>query len=41
MAAGMNMLPMMTKTIALDQVPQHIEMLRTDRHEAKITCLME
>lgn len=40
MAAGMNMLPMMTKTIKLDEVPRHIEMLRTDRHEAKITCLM-
>ena len=41
MAAGMNMLPMMTKTIGLDEVPKHIEMLRTDRHEAKITCLMK
>jgi threonine dehydrogenase-like Zn-dependent dehydrogenase len=41
MAAGMNMLPMMTKTIELDEVPKHIEMLRTDRNEAKITCLMD
>jgi threonine dehydrogenase-like Zn-dependent dehydrogenase len=41
MAAGMNMLPMMTKTITLEEVPKHIEMLRTDRHEAKITCLMD
>jgi threonine dehydrogenase-like Zn-dependent dehydrogenase len=41
MAAGMNMLPMMTKTIKLGEVPKHIEMLRTDRHEAKITCLMD
>ena len=41
MAAGMNMLPMMTKTIGLDEVPKHIEMLRTDRREAKITCLMD
>ncbi|UCF96327.1 MAG: alcohol dehydrogenase catalytic domain-containing protein [Spirochaetaceae bacterium] len=41
MAAGMNMLPMMTKTVKLDEVPRHIEMLRTDRHEAKITCLMD
>ncbi len=41
MAAGMNMLPMMTKTIKLEEVPEHIVMLRTDRHEAKITCLME
>jgi threonine dehydrogenase-like Zn-dependent dehydrogenase len=41
MAAGMNMLPMMTKTITLEEVPKHIEMLRTDRYEAKITCLMD
>ncbi len=41
MAAGMNMLPMMTKTITLEEVPKHIEMLRADRHEAKITCLMD
>jgi len=41
MAGGMNMLPMMTKTIGLEEVPKHIEMLRTDRHEAKITCLMD
>jgi threonine dehydrogenase-like Zn-dependent dehydrogenase len=41
MAAGMDMLPMMTKTIKLEEVPEHIVMLRTDRREAKITCLME
>ena len=41
MAGGMNMLPMMTKTIALEDVPEHIVMLRTDRRECKITCLMD
>ena len=40
MASGMNMLPMMTKTIKLDEVPDHIVRLRTDRQESKITCLM-
>ena len=39
MATGMNMLPMMTKTIKLDEVPDHIVMLRTDRKEAKITYI--
>ncbi len=40
MAAGMNMLPMMTKTIKLDEVPEHIVKLRTDRKECKISCIM-
>ena len=39
MASGMNMLPMMTKTIKLEEVPDHIVMLRTDRKEAKITYI--
>lgn len=38
MATGMNMLPMITKEITLDQVPDNIVMLRTDRQECKITC---
>lgn len=38
MAAGMNMLPLITKEITLDQVPENIVMLRTDRNECKITC---
>ncbi|MDF2500272.1 MAG: L-threonine 3-dehydrogenase [Anaerosporomusa subterranea] len=41
MASGMNMLPMITKKITLDQVPEHIISLRTDRSECKITCLMD
>jgi hypothetical protein len=40
MATGMNMLPMITKEITLDQVPENIVMLRTDREECKITCIM-
>ncbi len=41
MASGMNMLPMMTKTISLTEVPENIVKLRTDRRECKITCLMQ
>jgi threonine dehydrogenase-like Zn-dependent dehydrogenase len=39
MAAGMNMLPMMTKVIDLEQVPQNIVTLRTDKKECKITYI--
>jgi len=39
-AAGMNMLPMITKEIKLDEVPDNIVALRTDRKECKITCIM-
>ena len=38
MASGMNVLPMMTKEIALDDVPENIVALRTDRKECKISC---
>ncbi len=40
MADGMNMVPMITREITLDQVPEHIIQLRTDRSESKITCIM-
>jgi len=38
MASGMNMLPMMTKEISLNEVPDNIVALRTDRKETKISC---
>ena len=41
MADGMDMTPMITKKISLKQAPQHIEMLRDDRKNCKITCLMK
>jgi threonine dehydrogenase-like Zn-dependent dehydrogenase len=41
MASGMNMLPLITKEIKLDQVPDWIVRLRTDKKETKITCIME
>lgn len=40
MAGGMNMLPLITKRVTLDEVPENIVMLRTDRKECKITCLL-
>jgi threonine dehydrogenase-like Zn-dependent dehydrogenase len=40
MATGMNMLPLITKEITLDQVPENVVMLRTDRKECKITCII-
>jgi threonine dehydrogenase-like Zn-dependent dehydrogenase len=40
MATGMNMLPLITKEITLEQVPENVVMLRTDRKECKITCIM-
>jgi threonine dehydrogenase-like Zn-dependent dehydrogenase len=39
MGDGMDMTPIITKKISLDQVPENIVMLRTDRKEAKITCV--
>ena len=41
MASGMDMLPMITKRIGLDEVPENIIALRTDRSNCKITCIME
>nr|WP_303873650.1 scyllo-inosose 3-dehydrogenase [Tepidanaerobacter acetatoxydans] len=41
MASGMDMTPMITKKISLEEVPENIIMLRTDRKECKITCVMD
>jgi threonine dehydrogenase-like Zn-dependent dehydrogenase len=40
MMDGMDMTPMITKRIKLDEVPEHIVMLRDDRNNCKITCVM-
>jgi len=40
MAAGMDMTPMVTKRIELDEVPENIVLLRDDRKNCKITCIM-
>ena len=40
MGDGMDMTAMITKKITLEQVPENIVMLRTDRKECKITCVM-
>lgn len=40
MASGMDMTPMVTSRIKLEQVPENIIMLREDRKNCKITCIM-
>lgn len=37
MATGMDMTPMSTKKVTLDEIPEHILKLQTDRSECKIT----
>jgi len=39
-ANGMNMLPLITKEIKIDGVPDNIIELRTNKKECKITCIM-
>jgi len=39
-ADGMNMLPLITKEIKIDDVPANIIELRTNKKECKITCMM-
>ncbi|MBU0510708.1 MAG: alcohol dehydrogenase catalytic domain-containing protein [Chloroflexi bacterium] len=40
MASGMDMTPMITKKISLEEVPENIIELQTNREECKITCVM-
>jgi hypothetical protein len=40
MASGMSMLPLITKTVSLDEVPENIIGLQTDKSNCKITCLI-
>jgi threonine dehydrogenase-like Zn-dependent dehydrogenase len=41
MASGMDMTPLITKKITLEEVPENIVLLRTDRTECKITCVFK
>ncbi|MCK4419641.1 alcohol dehydrogenase, partial [Candidatus Aerophobetes bacterium] len=41
MASGMNMLPLITKKITLNEVPENIIMLQTNREECKITAVFD
>jgi len=41
MASGMDMLPLITKKISLEEVPENIIELRTNRKDCKITCVMD
>lgn len=40
MSDGMDMTPMITRKITLQEVPENILRLQTDRSECKITCVM-
>ena len=41
MATGMDVSPIITKKISLEQVPENVELLQTDRNEVKITMISE
>jgi len=41
MASGMNMIPLITKKISFEEVPENIIMLQTNRQECKITAVLE
>jgi (R,R)-butanediol dehydrogenase/meso-butanediol dehydrogenase/diacetyl reductase len=41
MADGMDMTPMITKKISLEEVPENIIELQTNREQCKITCLIK
>lgn len=41
MGSGMDMTPLITKRIKLDEVPENIIALQTDRRNCKITCVMD
>ena len=40
MASGMDMTPLITKRVGIDEVPDHITLLQTDKTNCKITCIM-
>ncbi len=41
MASGMDMLPLITKKIELEEVPENITLLQTERDECKISCVFD
>jgi threonine dehydrogenase-like Zn-dependent dehydrogenase len=41
MAAGMDMTPMITKEISLEQVPEHVKLLQEDRENCKISAVVD
>jgi len=40
MASGMDMTPLITKKVSIDDVPCNIQLLQTDKTNCKITCVM-
>ena len=41
MAAGMDVTPMITKEISLDDVPEKLKILQTDRENCKISVKID
>ncbi|MCK4925962.1 zinc-binding dehydrogenase, partial [Candidatus Aerophobetes bacterium] len=41
MASGMNILPLITKRISLEEVPENITLLQTSQEECKITAVLK
>ena len=41
MASGMDLLPLVTKEVSLDEVPDYIIGLQTDKDNCKVQCIME
>ena len=40
MATGMDMTPLITRTVEIASVPENIQLLQTDKTNCKITCIM-
>lgn len=38
MASGMDITPMITKKVKIDEVPEHVKLLQTDKTNCKISC---
>lgn len=39
-ASGMDILPIITKRISLNEIPKYLEILQDDKSECKVTCLL-
>ena len=41
MAAGMDVTPMITKAISIEEVPENLKLLQTDRENCKISVKID
>ncbi|MHA1843901.1 MAG: scyllo-inosose 3-dehydrogenase, partial [Promethearchaeota archaeon] len=41
MAAGMDMTPLITKEISIDEVPKYLKILQTDRKNCKVSAIID